>query len=131
MPEETVQFSRIAGPVTVEITSGFSTAGPYILACRRDALGAHLVEFGSTPKFIDDDIADIHLVPVAPEALDQQLVVILGKYRPAFGHTQVKVTYRFQQAAQTIHTTEIAETLDAGEAFRRYTHSYRFQEVVA
>lgn len=126
MARAKVDYDKGKGPVTLEIDSGFSCLGTFILAIREKKIGAPYVEFGREPKRIDDDIPDIHLIPIDPGLLDKHRVFIAGKYAPAFGKSQIKVTYSFIQQGKLIHETEVKKSLPAGTSFLRTEHDFDF-----
>jgi len=96
MALEKIKFKKDGGPITLEITSGFSSLGSFLLL-QSDKSSVDFKEFGKDPKKIDDDIPDIFLIPINLQNLEKHLVAIVGKYRPAPGHKQIKVTYTFVQ----------------------------------
>ncbi|MEZ4388904.1 MAG: hypothetical protein R3D98_15270 [Candidatus Krumholzibacteriia bacterium] len=123
----TITFDPAKGPVTIEITSGHGTMGVFLLAYRREQLGEPYQEFGTDPKAIHDDIPDDHLIPIEPDELADHSLLVVGKYRPAYGRKQINVTYRFFQDHGEIHTTSIKKILPDSEEFMRFRHRYRFK----
>ena len=124
MALEKIKFKKDGGPITLEITSGFSSLGSFLLL-QSEKSAVDFKEFGKDPKKIDDDIPDLFLIPIDLQKLENHLVAIIGKYRPAPGHRQIKVTYTFVQNNNSIHETEIKETSD--EMFKRFRHVYEFE----
>lgn len=124
MPTETVSFDEDDGPISIEITSGYASIGQYQLLRRKDEEYVQMA--ADRPRRIDDEVPDAISLPMLPEELEDQWVIVRGNYRPAPGHEQVTVTYTFTQDGEVIHETEIED--EAGdEPFLRYSHRFRFE----
>ncbi len=120
---EIVGYDEARGPITIEVTSGYSTLGTFILALAKK--GEYSFQgFGKDPKRIDDDIPDVFLIPLSLEELPNYRVAIIGKYKSAPGHNQIKVSYVFCQEDKPIHETRI-ET-ESAEDSQRITRKYEF-----
>lgn len=123
---EKIEFRKENGPITIEVSSGYASLGSFMLAyCKKESY--NFIEFGRDPKRIDDEIKDIHPIPINLEMLSDYQVVIIGKYSPLPSKKQIKVTYSFIQNNEVIHTTPIEETTE--EYFKRYTHWYEFKQL--
>jgi len=120
---EMIEYDPGKGPITIEVTSGYSTLGTFILAYAKKGDYA-FQEFGKEPKRIDDNIPDVFLIPLPLDDLPQYRVVIIGKYKTAPGHNQVEVTYRFFQDGKSIHETTIE--IEASEDYQRTSNKYEF-----
>ena len=120
---EIVRYKKTGGPITIEVTSGYSSLGSFVLAYAKKG-DAEFKEFGKDPKRIDDEIADIFVIPLDLEKLEEYRVIILGKYQPAPGHNQIKVEYTFIQDNKVIHKSVIEKPSE--EAFERFTNRYEF-----
>lgn len=126
-----VKFKKDNGPITIEVTSGFSSLGAFILAYSK--IGeTDLTEFGREPKRIDDSIPDIFCIPIDVENIIKYVVIIIGKYCPAPGKTQVTVKYDFVQNGEILKVepsngSTINEVLTTGGSLR-FTHYFNFEE---
>lgn len=127
--ESVVKFNKNGGPIIVEITSGYSSLGTYILGYAKDG-STDYREFGKEPKRIDDDLMDIFKIPIELNKVKDYFVFIIGKYSPAPGHSQIKVHYEFYQDNELLeveqpHSNIIEENVTDG-SIRRYTHFFEF-----
>ena len=122
----TINFKKKEGPVTIEVTSGYATLGSFVLALRKKD-DYNYVEFGINPKRIDDNIEDIHLIPIDIDKLEDYKVLILGKYKPAPTKSQIKVTYTFVQNNEVIFEETLKEKTD--EVFVRFKNKYEFKKI--
>jgi hypothetical protein len=120
-----ISFNPKGGPVTIEVTSGYSSLGSFVLSYTRKGEFRY-VEFGKDPKVIDDDIPDIFAIPIDLADLAHYRIVILGKYRSAPGHDQIKVTYSFKQDGGLLHETPIEEK--SSGVPRDFSHKFDFKE---
>jgi len=126
MPIE-IEINKDKGPVTIEITSGFASLGSYVLGTIKKNTEDYK-EFGKDPKLIDDDIPDIHVIPIAPKDLSDHFVSVIGKYSPAPEKTQVVVNYTFIQDNEVIHEEPAVDReLKDGEQFIRGNHLFSFK----
>jgi hypothetical protein len=120
-----VSFAPTGGPVTIEVTSGYSTLGSFVLAATKRK-EFNYVEFGKDPKSINDDIPDIFTIPINLAELSRYRVVILGKYRPAPGHDQIRVIYTFRQDGVKLHELPIEKKSDNPP--EDFSHKFDFKE---
>ena len=123
-----IAIEKDEGPLTIEITSGFTSLGSYVLGFIRKG-DPGFVEFGQDPKRIDDDVQDIHLIPIDAAALKDHFISVIGKYSPAPGKRQIAVQYDFVQNKKVVHSEAIEENLPEDQEFIRTNHLYTFTEV--
>ena len=105
--EATVRYAADAGPVTLEIRSGYATIGNYRACIDEDNTWP---EFGNGS--LSDSIPDIHVIPIAGTALESHTVLIVGNYAPPSTDPQVRVIYEFRQGSAVLETVTIQEKPD-------------------
>jgi hypothetical protein len=124
-----VKFKKEGGPITIEVTSGFSSLGSFILAYSEIGKTDYH-EFGKEPKCINDKQADMFLIPIDLKEISKYVVFIIGKYSPAPGRTQIKVNYEFVQDGELLEIKPkngnvIEENTTNGVL--RFTHYFGFK----
>lgn len=122
-----VSFNPKGGPVMLEISSGYSTTGSFILStAKKGEYDFH--KFGSGR--VDDDIRDFFLIPIPLNELPNYILVVNGKYGPAPGHQQIRIEYTFTQDSKVLSvipdtSEKIEETTN--EFFLRFTNFFDFK----
>ncbi len=124
-----VIFKKEDGPITLEVTSGYSTLGEFLLLYKEINQPDNYQTFGKDPKLIHDTQPDIFCIPIDVDRISGFRIYILGKYSPAPGHTQIKVNYNFYQNGKKLKVdpkngNKIEETSD--NSFYRITHRFEF-----
>lgn len=93
--KSTVLISDPENPVHLEVNSGYSCLGSFLLYMRSKEGNKEL--FTDKAKLINDDIIDFFMLPYTVEELAELKLYIFGKYAPAPGHEQILVRYDFFQ----------------------------------
>ncbi len=124
MPTKRISFDEDDGPISVDITSGYASIGSYQLARLKD--GEYVQFAKDRPRRIDDEVPDSVIIPIPEDEIDGRMVVIRGNYKPAPGHSQVKVAYTFTQDGEEIHKTQIEERAE-DKPYMRFSHRFIFQ----
>lgn len=126
-----VQFNKNNGPVSIEVSSGYSSLGNFRLSYVKNG-NFKFIEFGDEPKRIDDFIPDIFQIPIALDELKDHTITIVGKYAPAPGKQQIQVVYQFIQQTEELIITPPSSGIiqeNSNGDFYRYTHYFSFEEV--
>ena len=94
--EREINYNPNKGHVSVEIkNAGFVNQGSF---------SVHITNGIETRKLGDgkfgDGVPDIFLISVPPDQLEDWMLILIGSYAPAFGHTQISVDYNFLQQAE-------------------------------
>lgn len=118
-----IKLKKNDGPITIEVNGGYATLGVFVLAyCKKNDY--NFIEFGRDPKRIDDDIEDIHPIPLDIDQIENFKIVILGKYRPVPTKEIIRVYYKFIQNNKVIHEEKINEVTNGT---KRFTNWFEFE----